>query len=520
MAITKNFKDIISMPMWRLDAQSIAANGHGTGIFGDIRNNKYRHPYLFLLHSSTSWSIFDPTTGACLPKGTPALSGTFGAGVRAVFHSSQGPRGVLGTGNTASVLKISTSLGAIVASNSLANRGAGLGYVIRVIDNAAGGSGKTEERRVIANTESATPTVWLDEPLSFTPVDGATYEFLSGRLFIIGGGTVAVGSWKYYDVLTDTFGGNLSITGAPASNWADSILHCFSEQFTPHNRKPGEGFLEGTATYNGGAFNCIQATATTATTITGSGLPADLQVAEYNNFQVRIVEDTITPTSVGQRRRIGGQTGGANAEFTVAAWTVQPSSSAKFVVEGNDDRIMFRGSVTTVHCYHISSNTWDTTTFAAAPVASSNGNMAVQATGISRDPSNNARHSHMFHFRGGGVATLDIYDVAANTWLGNINYRNAGTTFTSGSSGAYAPATEDGRFFHINVNGTTTFARFDVRNRILDPSTNLRYTQGGANQGVKMAVALALDDTSEDKMTFVYHWGHTQTNIFAMAVQG
>lgn len=518
MPIIRNFKDIINMPMWRMDANLLGANVSGAGIFNDRRNNLYRHPYIFVLRSNVLLDIYDPTTGATLPLASPALTGTFGPGARCVFHSSGGPRGVIAAGATVNSLTLTTALPAAVTVNQMANRGAGLGYIIRVIDNSVGGTGKVEERRIISNTAGTTPTVWFDAPLSFTPQTNSNYEILSGRLYIMGGSVAVAGTWKYYDVLTNSYSGNLSVVNLPATNTLDSGLLTFSEQLTPVDRAPGEGFVQGDTTWNGTVFNAIQATAANSTTITGSGMPATLFANEYSNFQVRIVSDPTNPTAAGQRRRIASHTAGANGVFTVSpSWTVTPSSAAKFVVEGNDDRIMFNPTGTATYCYNINANTWDTTTFAASPGVTAAGMMNEQAFGLKRDETGNARQSFIYSFRGGATNTLDVYDIATNTWSTNIPYGNQASTFTTGTSAAYANATEDGRFMYINVNGTQVMARFDMQNRLLDPSTTLRYTQGVALAGCKMATAVSLDTT--DKVTFVYHFAHTQTVLFALAIQ-
>ena len=75
---------------------------------------------------------------------------------------------------------------------------------------------------------------------------------------------------------------------------------------------------------------------------------------EYRNFQIRIVQDTVNPTAVGQRRNITSHTAGASPVYTVPAWTVTPSANAIFVIENNGDRILYWGSASssTLHVQH------------------------------------------------------------------------------------------------------------------------------------------------------------------------
>lgn len=64
-----------------------------------------------------------------------------------------------------------------VALNQLANRGGtgDYGFKIRIIGKSAG---KVEERFIVANTAGTTPTLWLNNPLTFTPTTADTYEIL------------------------------------------------------------------------------------------------------------------------------------------------------------------------------------------------------------------------------------------------------------------------------------------------------------------------------------------------------
>lgn len=518
MSTTLNFKDIVSLPAWRQEAPALAVSASGVSMVSDMRNDATRHPYIYLFRSATALDFFDPTTGGWVALASPAMAGTFGAGATAVFHPSAGPRGTLAAGATTTTVALTTALPLAVANNQIANRGDGLGFVVRIVDNGAGGSGKTEEKRVIANTSGTTPTLTLESALSFTPVSGSTYEFLSGRVFLLCAGTLAAGIWKYYDILTNTMSGNLATTNLPATVSTDSSMVALSELHVPNDRTPGTGFVAGGVTYNNGTMNCIAATGTpTSTTIQGTGLTSSLFANEYANFQVRIVEDTVTPGAVGQRRRITSHTSGTTPTFTVAAFGTTPSTSAKFVIENDDDKIILKSSgVITTWNYNITANTWDTTTWGVSAGASGAGLVLEQGFGISRDPSGNARHSYTYFFRGGGVATVEYLDIATATFNSMTQYGNVGMTFTTGTSGCYDPVTLGGRFIHINVNGTQSFVRFDVRNRVLDASTYLRYTQSTANTGARMAPAYLIDGST--KLAFIYHLTHTQINLFGLTV--
>lgn len=521
MATTLGFKEILDLPMWRPESPALAASAAGSSLSWDMRNGETNTPYIYLLRSATAFDFYDPTTGEWGALASPALTGTFGAGATSVMHPTQGPRGTIASGATTTTFALTTALPAAVGVNQLANRGDGIGYRIAIIGNSAGGSGLIEYRDIVANTAGTTPTITVSPALSFTPALGDGYEIRAGRIFMLSAGTLAAGMWKFYDIATNSFSGNLATTNLPATIGTDSSAIAFSESHVPHNRNAGEGFVAGASTYNGGLKQCIAATAATSTTITGSGMPAVLQANEYRNFQVRIVQDTTTPTAVGQRRNITSHTGGANGVFTVAAWAVTPSATARFVIENNDDRILLRTSASTsFFTYNIGANTWDATTFTAGGSAPGAGVKLCQSFGIEYDTSGNARHSFVYIIRGAASTTIDVLDIAggANGSISaSIVYGKLGQTFTTGTCGAYDPITSKGRFLHLNVNGTQRMARFDVRNRVLDAETYLRFPQGAAIVGDKMAMALFVDGTT--KVNTVYHLTNSQSQMFSLLVQ-
>lgn len=520
MATTLNFKDYYDLPSWRPESPPLTAPGAGMSVAWDHRNSNNGSPYLYFLRSNTALDAYDPIGGDWIALSSPGLSGTFGAGATAVFNPSQGPRGTITTGASTTSVVLSTALPAAVGVNQLANRGDGTGFRIRIIGSAAGSSGKIEERTIVANTGGTTPTIYLDSPLSFTPASGDAYEIRSGRVFLLGASTLAAGIWKYYDIATNSYSGNLATTNLPGTIGTDSSAVALSESHVPYDRISGEGFVSGGGTYDTGK-NCIVATATAANTITGSGMPSNLQTNEYRNFQVRIVEDTTKPTAVGQRRSISSHTSGATGVFTTSSnWTVTPSSTAKFVIENDDDKIIMRTSASvSVYNYNITANTWDTSTWASG-VAHGAGVFFEQGFGYTKDVASHARHSHIYCIRGGGSAAIDVLDIAGaatGSWSNDVVYGKKAQTFTTGTSGCYDPTTKDGRLIHININGTQRFARFDMKNRVLDAGTYNRFPQGTTVVGQKMACGVFIDGTT--KSTFIYALNNSQAFMHSLVIQ-
>jgi len=425
----------------------------------------------------------------------------------------------LNAGAASGTLTVGISIGIGV----LGNKGDGVGFVIRVIDNGAGGSGKTEEAFISTNTSGATPVVTLASALSFTPVTGSSFELLSGRLFMLSAGTTALGCWKYYDVASNTFSGNLSITNLPATISSDSSAIAMSELYVSSDRTPSTGQVNGGATYNNGRFNCIQATAAAASTITGSGMPATLFADEYRNFQVRIVEDTVTPTSVGQRVLITSHTGGATGVFTISGtFSVTPSSSAKFVVENFDAWILANSSANaSVYTYNTATNAWSTTTFSAGGAVVGSGNVLALNSGIPRDPTGNSRQSFVYRVLGGAsntISVLDIAGAATGSWSNTIMYSYMPTTtFTTGTCGIADPINNSGRYLYLNINGTQRFARFDMADRVMLPCFYMRFPQSTAVVGQK--TALGLDITGSYKTTGLYTRVNSAAQMLSVVIQ-
>jgi hypothetical protein len=518
MSTLTAFKDMLDIPEWRPLGVTPNTSAAGHSLAWDERPNELRHPELFQLGSTAILNKYNIKNDAWYALATPALTGTFGVGAGAVFAPSQGPAGTIAAGATTTSVVISTVLPATVGANQLANRGDGIGFTIRIIGNAAGSSGKTEERKIVANTSSTTPTITVDSAFSFTPANGDRYEILSGRVYLLSAGTLAAGMWKYYDIATNSYSGNLSTTNLPATVSTGSNLVCTDEAYVPYTRSSGEGYLVGASTYNGALFGCLSATATAATTLTGQAAAGDAAVAtnEYRNFQIRIVEDTGTPTAVGQRRNITSHTAGASPVYTVPAWTVTPSATAKYVIEHNTDRILLWSSASTnTFTYLIAGNTWDTTTFGVRGGAVGAGVSAWLAFGIVKDAQSLNNPGMIYSLRGGAVSTLDVLDITAataGTWSNAITYGNLSPTFTTGSSAAYIGSISSGRYAYIQQNATPNLMRFDCLDRVLEPYSQLRYAEGVAVEGQKLATTTYIDGSV--KLGFVFKLRNTGTEFF------
>jgi hypothetical protein len=464
----------------------------------------------------------------------PGLGGTFGAGAASAFVPSFGLVGTIAAGATTTSVTLTTALPTAVGVNMLANRGGSgeYGYKLRIIDNGAGGSGKTAERYITGNTGGTTPTITVLSAFGFTPVSGSRYEIVAGRVAMLSAGTLAATSWRSFEVATNTLA-SMTQTNLPATIGTDSSLMVLDEQYVPYNNSPGDGMIKGAYNYDTGvvARYALTATATAAGTLTGQATLGDAVVLanEYRNFQIRIVEDTTNVTAVGQRRIIASHTAGASPVYTLGTnWTVTPSATAKYVIELPNLILLRSSATTTVYTYNytdatinngtnnIVANAWSTTYFGAAPAANAAGGMWAPSWGIEPDQNRYGRQSFCYFFRG-GAATLDVLDIAGaitGTWTGAIVYDGSpGALPTTGSGGCYSPFDNEGRMFYCNLYVASQISqmyRFDVENRVLSAFTPTDFLQTGtAVVGNRMAAYCAIDGT--DTYDTVFLQSHLST---------
>jgi len=525
--MANTFKKVIDRLLWAQVAPSPNASAAGTSMCSDLRSDVSRNPFVYNLISTTVLNRFNIVTkawGLAVSSGVSAVA----ASSTSCFAPSFALVGTIAVGATTSSVTLSTALPTAVGVNMLANRGGSgdYGFKIRIIDTVAG---KTEERFIIGNTSGTTPVITVDAVFTFTPATGARYEILSGEVYMLGSGAIAAASWRSFEVATNTLT-NLGTTNLPTIA-TDSAILVMDEQYTPYNCEPGEGMVKGTFEYDNNLVSrkALSATAAAAGTITGQAALGDAAVKanEYRNFQIRIVQDTVNTTAVGQRRIIASHTAGPSAVYTMGAnWTVTPSSSAKFVIEQPNQIVLRTAANTTTYVYNytdasmtngtntISAGNWSTGYYAVGPAVNAAGNLWAPSFGIEVDPARNARHSYNYFFRGGST-TLDLFDIAGaitGAWTGAITY-DGGVTIGTGSTGAYAPFGQDGRFTYINAyvaSAVNQIVRFDAKNRAMAPYTPTDFLQSGtAVVGGRMAAYAAIDGT--DKYDVVLLQSHLST---------
>jgi hypothetical protein len=532
--MANTFKKVIDTLVWRQVPPMPSAHAAAVSVCSDLRSDISRNPFVYQLVSAAILNRFNIVTKGSSFVVNPGLGGTFGAGAASAFIPSFGLVGTIAAGATTTSVTLSTALPTAPGLNMLANRGGSgeYGFKIRIIDNGAGGSGKTAERYITGNTASTTPVITVLSSFGFTPVTGSRYEIVAGRVAMLSAGALAATSWRSFEVATNTLA-SMTQTNLPATIGTDSSLMVLDEQYTPYDNSPGDGMIKGAYNYDTGVVSryALTATATAAGTLTGQATLGDSGVVanEYRNFQIRIVEDTTNVTAVGQRRIIASHTAGPSPVYTLGSnWTVTPSSTAKYVIELPNLVLLRSTATTTVYTYNytdatinngtnsITANTWSTTYFGAAPAANAAGGMWAPSWGIQPDAGNNARQSFCYFFRG-GAATLDVLDIAASitgTWTGAITYDGSPGAFpATGSGGCYSPFDNEGRMFYMNLYVASQISqmyRFDVQNRVMSAFTPTDFLQAGtAALGNRVACYCALDGT--DTYDTVFLQSHLST---------
>jgi hypothetical protein len=560
MAILDKIKTGVDIARWQQTSPALNIHAAGVCWASDKRNDIYSFDVAFQLVSTSVLNAMFGTTEASSYVINPGLS-AFGAGSEIRCAYTRTYSGTLAAGCTTTKLIV----GSTIASQSTdgmvfgeTSRGI-LGYKVRVMYNTAAGTGKTEERIIISNTSGTTPTLFLNYALSSAPADGAAFEIIGIRVYCLGNGATAATQFRYYDVATAAM---TSCAGTGLTIATDSAMTTLDEQLVPYDRKPGEGFMVGTGTYDDyyatlyalyptvSAYltlsniftkNCLTATASAAGTITGQILGGDIGVLqnEYRNFQIRIVEDTGTPTAVGQRRIIASHTAGVLGTSTAPVytlgsnWSVTPSATAKFVIEYPNQiilRTVAAGNAIYTYNYtnytqnngtnSILTNAWSSTYYTASTTCAV-GCLNMPSYGheptTQVDGSRNSRHSYIYMFRGGST-TLDLFDIAGGTtgsFTAAIAYNAQQTSLSTGTSGDYSPTDQQGRWGYVALNTTGIMVRFDVKYRGFFPWPNSPLQAGTAAVGNRVFVKNYVNSNDiTEKLSKIHCQAHVSTIMY------
>lgn len=467
MPTTNGNRKILDLKRWEFCTPAPTAKVAGSFI---ASSRHYRQQQLFVASLTTAW-LYNPNEDGWVQVPSPALAGTLAAG-------ASGCAAGFSTGTTlaASLTATGGTTTTIITNQTLARDLRG--YSVQILSGPNAGVTLT----IVSNTIGASATITV--PVQGSAFTASTvYRLLTPTWFVLGSGTLAAGSFRKYDLATNTWT-TLSITGLPAAIGTDGKLVS-----TPSWMDIGHlNFATGTATSGG------------ASTLTETG--KTWTVNQWANSQVLIVSGT----GAGQIRTIASNT--ADTLTTSAVWTTNPDATSVYAIQGNDDFMYYIGNnAVTMYRYAISTNTWSTLSpgvaRAGAPVAGMSGHWVWGAT--ETDWSNESailNGRYIYSFRGTG-ALIDRYDIAANSWAA-ITYSPATETFGAGSTYALV----DGDIF-VSKESTGRYFRFKCATSEMDGWNTLLYPNGAALVGDTTFDATYFDGATE--IHYVYSLLNTST---------
>ena len=419
-----------------------------------------------------AWALL-PASGA---------TGTFAAGACGEFRALGAMGGVQDQTATAGTTTTLTT-------NKTITRNL-VGSKIRVIS----GTGVGYEGTVASNTIGANSVITVTPASSVAFNSTTVFRVWSGSLWFFNAGTAAVG-FSVYDRATNAWT-TKSVTNLPTA-WGTTRQ------------------LVSTASLAGTFETGTSTGSNTNTTLNNTG--KSWLVNAYTNYQVRITGGT----GIGQIRTIASNT--ATALTVSVAWTVTPDATSVYAVEGNDDFFYLLGNAaTTLYKFVVSTNTWSTISPGSArggvagAGVTANWVDAVQDTDWDGATGNllttgvykqNGRY--IYSFRGGAANSLDMYDIAANTWVSAVDYGGRGETFTTGSSST----TFDGNIY-IAKEATGRLFKFDVAQHTLGGLTTNLHPQSTATDGGKLLVIPYVDGST--KLPYLYVLQHTRVEMLRM----
>ena len=485
MTLTVNLRKMLHRKSAEYCCPSPVNTGAGGFAISDKSNLIPEHDIAYYVSSASAIYNYNADQDSWIQIPASGVAGTFAAGSCGEFNALSAPGGAVT--NTATAGTTNTLTTGLTFVRDMGN------CEIRVV----AGTGIGYSGTVVKNTLGAT-TVITVTPANAVAFDNTTqFQLFGGSLWFFNAGTVAVG-FSVYDRATNTWTAK-SVTGLPTAWGTDGQLISTSGRAS----NGGNGFVNGTAT------------AGAASTLTTN---KTFLLNQWANSQVRITGGT----GKGQIRVIASNTAGTNAVITTAtAWTTVPDATSTYRIEGNDDALYLSGNnAVTLYKYTISTNTWatlsPTAARAGAPGAGSSMDWidAIQSTEWT-DESYSAHYTttiyhqngrYLYALRGGASNTIDVYDIAANTWISGIAYGGQMETFGAGSS-----TIDMNGLIYIQKDATGRFFIFDVAKNVMIPFVLTPIPQGTAVAGDKMFITTITEGGTN--INFLYALANTRAEL-------
>jgi len=492
MAVTVNLRKMIHRKPLEMCALLQAGNTAAGGfIVSDKSNMIPSHDIAYYVGGVSAIWNYNSDNNAWVQLPNSGITGVFGAGSCGEFRAISAPGGAITmTASAGTTTSITTTLN---LTRMLT------GCTVRVVSGPGSGFIGT----VKYNTTGNNSIITFNETSSVAFTSASQYQIFAGSLWFFNAGTTAVG-FSVYDRATNTWTAR-SVTGLPTL-WGTEGQLVSTPGFSSNR---GLGFVNGVATAGG------------ATTLTTN---KTFLLNQWANFQVRIMSGT----GAGQIRTISSNTAGANGVLTVsAAWGTNPDATSNYRIEGNDDHFyLFGNAAIAVYKYTISTNTWATLAPAVARSAVPGAGMTadwidgINAPGWTDETYTNfltngnlvrQNGRYIYSLRGAGNSRMDVFDVAAVTWVNNIDYGNQLETFNAGSCSVDL----DGAIY-IQKEATGRIFKFDVAQNVLDPWVVNPGTQGAAVAGDKMFMTTFTEGPTT--INYLYTLGHTRNELYRWIV--
>lgn len=486
MTTTVNLRKMLHRKAAEYLAPNPAGNtAAGAFIVSDKSNLVPSHDIAYYVGGASAIWNYNADHDAWIQLPNSGVAGTFAAGACGEFRAISAPAGVIDNAITAGTTTTMTT-GLALARNMAGCKirvhiGTGIGYEGTIVKNTLG-----------------TASIITVTPASSVAFDATTkFRMYGGSFWLMNAGTSAVG-FSVYDRATNVWTAR-SVANLPTA-WGTDAQLVSTPGLSSAN---GNGFVNGTAT------------AGAASTLTTN---KTMLLNQWANSQVRI----ISGTGIGQIRVIASNTAGANSVLTVGtAWTVVPDATSAYRIEGNDDVFyLFGNAAVAAYKYTISTNAWvllaPTAARAAVPGAGMTADWIDSVSDTSWTDESYGNHylttvvrqngRYIYSFRGNAGNILDLYDIAANTWISGVPYGQQMETFTTGSC-----SVDLNGIIYIQKDATGRIYRFDVANNVLEPFVLNPVPQGAAVAGDKMFLTTYKDGATE--INFLHTLGNTRSEL-------
>jgi hypothetical protein len=520
MAVLNKLVPLLHTPI--AEPMAIAQTASAANMFC-IADQTGRSPWVMYVTSTTVVYLYKHDSW--MQIASPALA-TFGAGACGVYY----PWSQTFTASGGSTSTVTVAIGT-------ANiQGFVVGETIEFL--SATNVGIRTTITSVTNTGSGTITIGF-ATLGAANTSSTTFRISSGRFYVFGGGTLASGTFKFFDVATMAWSAALSITGLTATFAGDAKMATpyqlpkvyQSGNVTQTTNTTNATITDSTKTWNinqyagywvriiGGTGSpstttgdqnpLLQITSNTATTLTlnGTFTVAPNTTSQYTiedviasgvatsgstttllnsgkawtasqwvNYQVRVTG----ATGLGDKGIVSAST---STQLTIPTQGTAIASGSIYTIEPSEDALYLLGnSATAIFKYSISGNTWSTLTARSTVTgASPSANCPVNC----QDPTWTVENSilngqYIYSYRGGGSAVLDQYSIPAGTWVNGVTSVQT-VTFTTGAN-----YTLIGRYLVIEKESASTvryFFIYDIAKNFLFPWFTLTFPDGAAITG-------------------------------------